>query len=58
MPLMSLRFELRDEAEVEADLFAADRQLLYVVPGGFHVLVFDVAEPATKDGHPVSVSHK
>jgi len=52
-----IEIELGDEGEVEADLFAADGELFYIVPGGGHVLFFYVAQPAAEDGHPVSVSH-
>src|SRR5215475_8822400 len=53
-----VEIEFRDEREIKADLFAALREAFYVRPRGFHAFVGNVAEPATKNGEPVTESHR
>jgi ATP-dependent Clp protease ATP-binding subunit ClpA len=49
--------QLGDERDVVANLLAALRQTLHIIPRRFHPLIGNVSQPAAKDGHPVSVSH-
>ena len=49
--------QLGDEGEVVAEIFARAGEVADVVPGGWHLLVVDVAEPAAEDGQPEAVAH-
>jgi hypothetical protein len=46
--------ELGDEREVIAERLGAHGEVAHVVPGGRHVLVLDIAQPAAEDWHPES----
>src|SRR6266851_6714522 len=53
-----VEIQFRDQRQVKTNLLALLRELLYVGPAYFHVLVFDVAQPAAENGKPIPVSHR
>src|SRR6266403_2622772 len=53
-----VEIQLRDQRQVETNLFAALSELLYVRPARFHVFVFHIAQPPAENRQPVPVSHR
>ena len=53
-----VEIEFRDQRQVEAYLLAPLGEPLHIRPAYFHIFMFDVAQPAAKNGKPVAVSHR
>src|SRR5258707_14760620 len=53
-----IQIQFSDQREIKTSLLTPLRQLLHIRPAGLHVLVFNVAQPTTKNGKPISKSHR